>query len=433
MDNNKLGFDTLALHAGFSGDPGECSTEVPIHATSAYRFESTEHARQVFELKAEGNIYSRLGNPTVSVLEQRVAALDGGVGAVAFSSGHAAIFSTILCLAEQGDEIVSSMNIYGGAINMFGVTLDNLGITVKFVTGNNPADWEAAITDKTKAFFLEVVGNPNANVADLEPIAAVAKKHGVVMIADSTFTTPALCRPKEFGADIVIHSATKFLCGHGNSLAGIAVDCGTFPFAGNPRFPKYNTPDVSYHGIVFARDFAACPFAVRLRALILRDVGGCLSPFNAYLVLLGIETLSLRMERHCANALAVAQYLRQNPNVSVVSYPGLPDSPYYPLAKKYLNGRGGAVFTFGLRGGKETGGRFIDSLQLIANVANVGDTKTQVIHPASTTHSQLSEEQLAASGISSETIRISVGIEDIADILADLEQAIHAAVKERTP
>lgn len=429
MENKKMGFDTLALHAGFSGDGCEGSTEVPIHATSAYRFQSTEHAGRLFELKEAGNIYSRLGNPTVTVLEERVAALEGGVGAVAFSSGHAAIFSTVLCLAEHGDEVISSINIYGGAINMLGVTLRNLGIDCKFVAGNDPAVWEAAITPRTKALFLEVVGNPNANIADLDAIGAVAKKHGIPFIVDSTFTTPALIRPRDYGADIVIHSATKFMGGHGNSLCGIAVDCGTFAFEGNPRFPRYNEPDVSYHGVVFARDFGNAGFATRLRALFLRDLGGCLSPFNAFLILTGIETLSLRMYRHCDNALAVASYLKANPDVTFVSYPALPDSPSYPLAQKYLGGRGGAVFTFGIRGGRKAGGRFIDSLELIANVANVGDSKTQVIHPATTTHSQLSVEQLAASGITDETIRLSVGIENIEDIIADLEQAIGKAVR----
>ena len=312
---------------------------------------------------------------------------------------------------------------------MFGVTLGNLGIKVNFVTGNNPEDWEALVTPKTKAFFLEVVGNPNANVADLEAISQVAKRHGIPFIVDSTFTTPALIRPKEYGADIIIHSATKFLGGHGNSLAGLAVDCGTFQFEGNPRFPQYNQPDVSYHGIVFAKDFGTAGFCTRLRALFLRDLGGCLSPFNAFLILTGIETLSLRMERHCANALAVAKYLSENPAVSFVSYPALPSSPYYDLTQKYLGGRGGAVFTFGLKGGREAGGKFIDSLELIANVANVGDSKTQVIHPATTTHSQLSEEQLVASGISAETVRISVGIENVEDIIADLDQAIAKASK----
>lgn len=429
MDKNALGFDTKALHAGFSGDACEGSTEVPIHASSAYYFKSTQHAKELFELKAAGNIYSRLGNPTVTVLEERIAALDGGVGAVAFSSGHAAMFTTMLCLAQAGDEIVSSINIYGGAINMFGVTLGNIGIKVKFVSGNDPAAWEALVTPKTKAFFVEAVGNPNANVADLSPIGAVAKKHGIPFIVDSTFTTPALLDAKKFGADIVIHSATKFLCGHGNALAGIAVDCGTFNFLGNPRFPQYNDPDVSYHGVVFARDFAAAPFATRLRALFLRDLGGCLSPFNAYLVLLGMETLSLRMERHCENALAVARYLQQNPNVSFVSYPALPDSPDYPLVQKYLGGKGGAVFTFGLKGGREVCGRFIDSIELIGRVANVGDTKTQIIHSATTTHSQLDAQQLVQAGITEDTIRISVGIETVADLIADIEQAIDKAVR----
>lgn len=437
MTDKNWGFDTIALHGGFAGDGCEGSTEVPIHATSAYRFRDTRHAADLFELKEAGNIYSRLGNPTVSVLEQRVAALDGGVGAVAFSSGHAAIFSTMLCLAEAGDEIVSSLNIYGGAINMFGVTLKKLGIQVNFIPDNGDetsqqtaARWEAAVTEKTKAFFVEAVGNPNANVADLSAIAAVAKKHGIPFIVDSTFTTPALLRPRDFGANIVIHSATKFLCGHGNSLAGVTVDCGNFEYYGNPRFPQFTQPDGSYHDVVFGRDFGNAGFATRLRALTLRDLGGCLSPFNAYMVLVGIETLSLRMERHCQNALAVAQYLESNPHISFVSYPGLAGSRYKPLADKYLGGKGGAVFTFGVKGGRAAGARFIDSLKLIDLVANVGDAKTQVIHPASTTHSQLSEEQLVESGITPETIRISVGLETIGDIIADLEQAINSAVKE---
>lgn len=429
MNNNDYGFDTLALHAGFEGDPCEGSTEVPIHASAAYRFKSTDHAAKLFELKEGGNIYSRLGNPTVTVLEQRVAALEGGVGAVAFASGHAAIFSTILCLAQQGDDIVSSLNIYGGAINMFGVTLGKLGIGCSFVSSNDPAEWEAAITPRTKAIFVEVIGNPNANVADLDAISAVAKKHGIPFIVDSTFTTPALLRPIEHGADIIIHSATKFLCGHSNSLCGIAVDCGTFKFEGNPRFEYYNQPDKSYHGVVFARDFGNAGFCTRLRALYLRDLGGCLSPFNAYLVLVGIETLSLRMARHCQNALAVAKYLTTKDCISFVSYPGLAESPHYPLLQKYTGGLGGAVFSFGLRGGREAGARFIDSLKLIANVANVGDTKTQVIHPATTTHSQLSEQQLAEGGITADTIRISVGIEDIKDIISDLDQALEKAVR----
>ena len=424
MKEKPYGLDTLALHAGFRADPTEGSTEVPIHQSSAYMFQNTRHARELFELKASGNIYSRLGNPTVSVLEQRVAALEGGSAAVAFSSGHAAIVSTMLCLASAGDEIVSSLNIYGGAINLLGVTLGNLGIKTRFVSSDDPSDWEAQITSKTKAIFLEAVGNPNANVADLAPISALAKKYGIPFIVDSTFTTPALIRPKEWGADIVIHSATKFLGGHGTSLAGVAVDCGTFPFEGNPRFPQYNNPDTSYHGVVFAKDFGNAGFATRLRALILRDLGGCLSPFNAYLILHGMETLGLRMERHCQNALAAAQFLEAHPKVTFVSYPALPGSKYKPLCDKYLGGLGGAVFTFGLAGGREAGGRFIDSLELAANVANVGDTKTQVIHPATTTHSQLSEEQLAACGISGATVRISVGIEDIEDILADLGQAL---------
>ncbi len=429
MQNENYGFDTLSLHAGFSGDKTEGSTEVPIHATSAYKFDSTEHAQQLFELKEAGNIYSRLGNPTVSVLEQRVAALEKSPAAVAFSSGHAAIFTTLLTLAQAGDEIISSINIYGGAINMLAVTMKNIGIDVKFVSGNDPADWEALVTPKTKAMFLEIVGNPNANVSDLSPISEVAKKHGIPFIVDSTFTTPALIQPIDYGANIIIHSATKFMGGHGNSLAGIVVDCGNFVFKDNPRFPQYNQPDVSYHGVEFATAFGNIGFAIRLRALFLRDLGGCLSPFNAFMILQGVETLSLRMQRHTSNALALATHLQKHPHITFVNYSGLSDSPYYPLAQKYLNGNGGAVFTFGITGGRQTGAKFIDSLNLVANVANVGDTKSQVIHPATTTHSQLNAEQLKASGITEETIRVSVGIEDIADIIADFDQAIANAVK----
>ncbi|MEG1849711.1 MAG: aminotransferase class V-fold PLP-dependent enzyme, partial [Oscillospiraceae bacterium] len=330
-------------------------------------------------------------------------------------------------LAQQGDEIVSSICIYGGAINMMGVTLGNLGIKTVFVDPGKPEEWEAAITDKTRAFFVEVVGNPNANVADIEALAAIAHRHGIVMIVDSTFTTPALIRPIEHGADVVIHSATKFLCGNGTAMCGIAVDAGTFSFEGNPRYPQYNNPDVSYHGLVFGKDFGNVGFATRLRALILRDVGACVSPFNAFLCLNGIETLSLRMKKHSDNALAVAQYLASHPGVEQVNYPALPQSPYKALADRYLPRGAGGVFTFSLKGSRDTGARFIDALGLLMNVANVGDSRSMVIHPATTTHSQLSDEQLLRAGISAQTVRISVGLEDVADILADLEQAIAAA------
>ncbi|MBQ7302794.1 MAG: O-acetylhomoserine aminocarboxypropyltransferase/cysteine synthase, partial [Clostridia bacterium] len=373
--NNGLGFDTLAVRAGYTPESEHHSVATPIYMTNAYSFESVDYAKQLFELKVGGNIYSRLSNPTVDVLEKRVAALDGGVAAVAMSSCHGAMFTTFINLAEAGDEIVSSICIYGGAINMMGVTLGKLGIKTKFVDPADLYQWEESVTDWTKAFFVEVVGTPNANVADIEAIAAIAHRHGIPMIVDSTFTTPALCRPIEFGADIVIHSATKFLCGNGTAMCGIAVDAGTFKFEGNPRFPQYNDPDPSYHGSVFAKDFGAAAFATRLRALILRDIGTCMSPFNAFLCLNGIETLSLRMRKHSENALAIAKYLEGHPDIEFVNYPALESSPYHALANKYLANGAGGVMTFGLKGSRETGARFIDSLKLLMNVANVGDTR----------------------------------------------------------
>ncbi len=426
--SNQYSFDTVAVHGGYTAEPTTLSVVPPIYQTNAYEFLSTEHAKSLFELKENGNIYTRLNNPTSAMLEERVAELDGGIGALSFASGHAAIFNTILNLANAGDEIVSSTCIYGGAINLLGVTLDRLGIKVRFVDPDDMQAWEAAINEKTRAVFFEIIGNPNANVADVEAIAAIAHKHGVPVIADSTFTTPYLCKPIEFGADIVIHSATKFLGGHSTSMCGIVVDSGRFAFKGNPRFPLYNEPDPSYHGIVFG-DLGEAAFITRLRALIMRDIGACLSPFNAFMILQGVETLHLRMQRHCENALKVAQYLEQNPNVSFVNYPGLASSRYYERAQKYLPKGAGSVFTFGLKGGRETGARFIDSLKLIKNVANVGDVRSLVIHPATTTHSQLTAEQLKAADISEETIRLSIGIEDVNDIIADLEQAIKCATK----
>lgn len=421
-------FNTMAIHAGQTPDTDTHSIAAPIYQTTAYAFDSSEHAKQLFELKEAGNIYTRLSNPTCDTLERRVAALEGGVGALAMSSGHAAIFNTILNLASAGDEVVSSICIYGGAINLFGVTFKNLGINFKFVNPDDLEAWENAVTDKTKAFFVETVGNPNANVADIEAIATIAHKHGIPLIVDSTFTTPFLCRPIEHGADIVIHSATKFLGGHGTAMAGMVVDSGKFKFEGNERFPQYNNPDVSYHGAVFAKDFGNAGFITRLRALILRDIGSCLSPFNAFLILQGIETLPLRMERHCKNALAVAEYLEKSEYVSFVNYPGLKSNKYNALKEKYMPLGCGSVFTFGLDADRETGAKFIDSLKLLKNVANVGDVRSLVIHPATTTHSQLSDEQLKNAGITAQTIRLSIGIEDVDDIIADLDQAIKTAL-----
>ncbi len=420
-----LKFNTKVIHSGYDTEQTTHSVVPPIYPTNAYVFDNAENAKRLFSLEEPGNIYSRLGNPTCDVLEKRIADLDGGVGALGFSSGHAAIFNTVVNLCCEGDEIVSSANIYGGAINLLGITLDRLGIKVKFVNPDDLSAWEKAVTPKTKMFFTEVVGNPNANVSDLSAIAEIAHKNGIPFVVDSTFTTPYLCRPIEFGADIVIHSATKYLSGHGSVMAGIVVDSGKFKFKDNPRFPLYNDPDPSYHGMIFA-DLGAPAFIMRLRALVTRDVGACLSPFNAYITMLGVETLPLRMDRHCENALAVAEYLEQCPQVESVSCPMLKSNKYHALAEKYAPKGTGGVFTFELKGGKQAGVKFMDSLKLLKIVANVGDVRSMVIHPATTTHSQLSSEQLRAAGITENTVRLSIGLEDIEDIIGDLEQAIKA-------
>lgn len=425
--SKELGFDTKMIHAGQKPDSDTLSRALPLYQTTAYAFKSVEHARDLFSLQENGNIYTRLQNPTNGVLEERVAALDGGIGGVATASGHAAMFMTFVNLCSAGDEIVSSICIYGGAINMMGVSLRKIGINVKFVNPDDLDAWENAVTDKTKAFFVEAVGNPNANVADIENIAKIAHKHGIPLIVDSTFTTPYLQRPIEFGADIVIHSATKFLGGHGTSMEGIVVDSGKFKWLGNPRFPDYNNPDPSYHGVVFAKDCGDACFISRLRALIMRDYGAVASPFNSYMILQGVETLSLRMQRHSENAQKAAEFLENNPYVDFVNYPGLESNKYHELAKKYLPKGCGGVFTFGLKGTRKTGAKFIESLKLISHVANVGDTRSLVIHPASTTHSQLTDEQLKEAGITPTTIRLSIGLEDISDIIEDLDNAIKAA------
>ena len=425
--DKNYGFDTLMVHAGTRPDPETHSVALPIYQTTAYTFDSTEHAARLFELKEPGNIYTRLSNPTVDALERRVAALDGGIGALAFASGHAAMVHTFLNLAGAGDEIVSSICIYGGAINMMGVTLGRIGVKVKFVDPGDLGAWEAAVTDNTKAVYLETLGNPNSDIPDIDAIAAIAHKHGLPLVIDNTFGTPYLIRPIEHGADIVVHSATKFLGGHGTAMCGIVTDAGTFDFNGNPRFPLYTEPDVSYHGVVFAKDCGNAGFRSRLRAMMLRDLGGCCAPLSAFLIMQGIETLSLRMRHISESALAIAEHLESHPDVAFVNYPGLKSSPYYPLVRKYLPKGAGGVFTFGLKGGRERGAKLIDSLELILHVTNVGDSRTLISHPASTTHSQLSDEQLAESGITPETVRLSVGLEDPADLIADLDRAIAAA------
>jgi len=419
-------FDTIALHEGYKPDTDTHARAVPIYATTAYAFDDVDHARDLFNLEREGNIYSRLGNPTCEVLEKRVAALEGGVGALATASGHAAIHMTFMNLLCSGDEIVSASNLYGGTVNLFGKSFARLGIKVNFVDQKNPASFEAAVNEHTKAFYIETVGNPNADLCDVEAIAAIAHRHGVPLIVDNTVATPALIRPIEYGADIVIHSTTKYLSGNGSVMGGMVVDSGRFPWKGNARFPLYNDPDPSYHGVVFADVANNAGFIARLRALILRDYGACQSPFNAWVTLNGMETLSLRMRRHCDNALAVARWLEASDKVESVSYPTLPSSPYYELAQKYLPDGASATFTFVIKGGREAGAKFINALKLVSHVANLGDSRTLVSHPATTTHSQLTDEQLRACDIEPGTVRLSVGIEDIADILEDLEQAMNA-------
>jgi O-acetylhomoserine (thiol)-lyase len=422
--------ETLCLHAGYSPDPTTKSRGVPVYRTSSYVFDSTEHAANLFGLRELGNIYTRLMNPTHDVLEQRLAAMEGGAAGLALASGTAAAFYSVINLAEAGDNIVSANNLYGGTYTQFAEILPKLGIQVKFVDPNEPANFAAAIDERTRALFCETVSNPSLAVADLEAIAAVAHEHGLPLIVDATFSTPYLTRPLEHGADIVIHSLTKWLGGHGTSIGGLVVDSGKFHWAGG-KHPLFDLPDGSYHGLRWAHDLPAplAPLAyiLRMRTGPLRNLGACISPDNAWMALQGIETLPLRMERHCENALAVARHLKDHPAVEWVRFPGLSDDPAYALNQKYLRGKGGSMVVFGIRGGAAAGSRFIDSLKLLSHLANVGDARSLAIHPATTTHSQLSEEQQRAGGITPELVRLSIGIEHIDDILADIDQALAAA------
>jgi len=418
-ENAKL--DTILLHAGYEPDPTTGSCAVPIYQTTAYNFRDTEHAANLFSLKEAGNIYTRIMNPTTDAFEKRMTALEGGVGALAFASGHAAIIGAIFNIARAGDEIISSSSLYGGTYNMFSYALGNLGIKVNFVSDRSPEAFAKAITPKTKAIFAETIGNPKINVTDIEGLAKVAHDNGIPLIIDATFS-PYINRPIDFGADIVIHSATKFIGGHGTSMGGIVIDAGNFDYS-NGKFPLLSEPDPSYHGLAFT-SLGKAAFIARLRTQILRDMGACLSPFNSFMFIQGLETLHLRMERHNQNALAVAKYLESHSKVSWVSYPSLPGHPDHDLAKKYFPKGAGAIMTFGIKGGLEAGRKFIDSLKLFSHLANVGDAKSLVIHPASTTHSQLSPEQLASTGTTADLVRLSIGLEDIADIIDDLEQAL---------
>jgi O-acetylhomoserine (thiol)-lyase len=417
------GFETLALHGGQQPDPSTGARAVPIYATTSYQFQDTEHAARLFGLQEFGNIYTRIMNPTSDVLEQRIAALEGGVGALALASGQAAETFAILNLAGAGDNIVSSTDLYGGTYNLFRHTLPKIGVTTRFVDARDFEGFRKAIDGRTKAFFLELVGNPKLDILDLERIAAIAHEQGVPVIVDATTATPYLCRPFDWGADIVVHSATKYLGGHGTSIGGLLVDSGKFDWT-DGRFPEFTEPDPSYHGIVYTQAFGPLAFIIKARVQLLRDLGAALSPFNSFLFLQGIETLPLRMERHSQNALAVAKYLCEHKRVAWVNYPGLPEHPTYALAQKYLPRGQSGIVGFGVEGGRTAGKTFIENLRLFSHLANIGDAKSLAIHPATTTHSQLTPDEQALTGVTDDYVRLSVGIETIDDIVADLEQAL---------
>ena len=431
-DEKQLQFATLAVHAGQSPDAATGARAVPIYQTTSYLFQDADHAGRLFALKEFGNIYTRIMNPTTDVFEKRVAALEGGAAGLAAASGQAAETLALTTLAAGGDEIISTTSLYGGTYNLFHYTLPRLGIKVKFVDADDFDGLRAAINDKTRAIYTETLGNPKLDVADIEKLASIAHENGLPLVIDNTTASPALLRPIEWGADIVVNSATKFLGGHGTSIGGVIVDAGKFDWAKSGRFKEFTEPDPSYHGLSYAQAFGPLAFILKARVQGLRDTGAALSPFNAFLLLQGIETLHLRMERHSQNALAVAKHLEQHPGVEWVNYPGLASSKYAARAKKYLPNGQGALITFGIKSGKtegayEAGKKLIDALELFSLVANIGDAKSLVIHPASTTHQQLSVEEQAGTGVTPELVRLSVGIEDIRDILADLDHAIEAA------
>ena len=419
---------TLAVHGGQAVDPTTKSRAVPIYQTSSYVFDDASHAARLFALQEFGNIYTRIMNPTTDVFEKRIAALEGGAAALATASGQAAETLTVTTLASAGDEIVSTTSLYGGTYNLFHYTLPKLGIKVRFVEPDDYEGLRAAINERTKAVYTETLGNPKLDVADVERLAAIAHENGLPLVIDNTCASPALCRPIEWGADIVINSATKFIGGHGTSIGGVIVDAGKFDWKSSGRFSdSFVAPDPSYHGISYTEAFGPLAFILKARVQGLRDTGACLSPFNAFLLLQGAETLHLRMERHSQNALAVAQFLAEHPAVDWVNYPKLPTSPYYELANKYFPNGASALVTFGIKGGYDAGKKLIDSLKLFSLLANIGDAKSLVIHPASTTHQQLTEEEQRSTGVTPELVRLSVGIEDVRDILADLDQALRAA------
>lgn len=425
-------FETLCLHGGYQPEPTTLSRAVPVYRTSSYQFRNTEHAANLFALRELGNIYTRLMNPTTDVLEKRVALLEGApeMGGLGIASGTSAIFYAIINLAQAGDNIVSARNLYGGTYTQFNDILPALGIAVKFVDSNDPENFARAIDSKTRALFCETVSNPALEITDLEAVGNIARAHGLPLVVDSTFSTPYLTQPLRWGADVVVHSLTKWFGGHGAGIGGVVVDSGRFPWAAG-KHPLYTAPDNSYHGLRWGIDLPdplrPLAYILRMRTVPLRNLGACIAPDNSWMFLQGIETLSLRMERHCANALAVAQHLKSHPKVEWVRFPGLPDDPMAKLNEKYLCGKGGSMVVFGIRGGKEAGSRFIDRLKLISHLANVGDARTLAIHPATTTHSQLSEAAQAAGGITPELVRLSIGLEHITDILEDIDQGLQGA------
>jgi O-acetylhomoserine (thiol)-lyase len=426
MADRKFGFGTLCLHAGAIPDPATGARAVPIYQTTSYVFDSADHAASLFNLQTFGNVYSRISNPTVSVFEERVAALEGGRAALAAASGQAAQMCALLTLVQNGDEIVSASTLYGGTYSQFDVMFRQFGIETKFVDPDDPLNFQRAITPKTKVLYAETAGNPRINVLDIEAVAAIAKDAGIPLVIDNTFATPYLCRPIEFGADIVVHSATKYIGGHGTTMGGVLVESGKFPW-GNGKFPGMTTPSRGYHGVIFHETFGDFGYVMKARMETMRTLGPAMAPMNAWLLLQGLETLHVRMDRHVANALAVAQFLERHPQVSWVNYPSLPSSRYYELARKYMPKGAGAIMTFGIKGGQQAGVRFIEGVQFLSHLANVGDAKTLVIHPASTTHRQLSEEEQLKAGVTPDMIRLSIGIEDLDDILWDIDQALTKA------
>nr|WP_090412139.1 O-acetylhomoserine aminocarboxypropyltransferase/cysteine synthase family protein [Eubacterium callanderi] len=428
MDKN-LKFETLQLHAGQTPDPVTHSVAVPIYQTTSYAFDSTEHAENLFGLKENGNIYTRIMNPTSDVLEKRMAALEGGVGALAVASGSAAITLTIMTIAQAGDEIVAASTLYGGTFNLLDATLPKFGIRTTFVDPDDPANFEAAVNENTKAIYIESLGNPSINIVDVEAVAKIAHDHKIPLIIDNTFATPYLFRALDFGADIVVYSATKFIGGHGTTIGGVIVDGGTFDWAGSGKFPEFTEPDESYHGIVYTRDAGEAAFITKARVQMLRDTGACISPFNSFLLLQGLETLSLRLDRHVENTRRVIDFLSGHPAVTWVNYPDQTDSKYHALAKKYFPRGTGSIFTFGIKGGIEAARRFIDHIQIFTHLANVADAKSLVIHPATTTHQQLSGDALLAAGITEDMIRVSIGLENAGDLIGALDDALKLSQK----